>query len=703
MTAASTAPITSAAPAAELRSASWYRGATRWTQVTFVEDDPLHVDLDQWIDIMRRSHSNALCVSAGGYIAYYPTKVPLHHRSVHLGNRDLFGEFVEAARGLGMHVMARIDPHAVHADAARAHPEWLARDEQGAAIEHPSFPGIYLTCPFSSYNREVITEIATEIVRDYDVDAIFANRWQGTGVSYSTSARDGFRAATGHEIPDPTLESDAPAWHEYRAWRRRELSGLVGLWDDAVREVRPHARFLPNLGSFAAHELDPALVRRHYPMLLIDKQSRSGLEPLWGAGRNGKRSRATFRDRPVGLITSVGPETGHRWKDSVNAGPETAMWIVDGFAHGAFPWFTKFNGVLSDDRWVEPVAAAFATHAQVESAYARTEPSAQVALVETVPSTRAGEDRAAANRDGAYQALVDSRIPFEMVSASQLTLQELDRFRVVLLCDVDDLDAGSRQALRAYAADGGSLVVTHRGAHGLEDVLGLESAEPERGPLRNTMAALSDRGPLVSGFGGATRIIAGVHTIAVRIRDDVGVPLRFFPDYPDLPMEEVYPRRAPAEPAVTTWERPDGGRSVYIAFDLTELYWSALQDDHRRLLANAIEWALDEEPAVRVEGAGMVDVAVRSGPHDLVVSLVNLTNPMTMRGQMREILPSPPQVVDLAAPVGVRDPQARLLIAGTEAEIERTSGRSGPRWRLRVPSIDLLESVHLTWKEPDDE
>ncbi len=71
------------------------------------------------------------------------------------------------------------------------------------------------------------------------------------------------------------------------------------------------------------------------------------------AGRNGKRMRATFRDRPVVLITSIGPEEEYRWKDSRRRpAAEIEAWIADGAMHGMLPWFTKFNGVVPDARWV---------------------------------------------------------------------------------------------------------------------------------------------------------------------------------------------------------------------------------------------------------------------------------------------------------------------------------------------------------------
>ncbi len=65
---------------------------------------------------------------------------------------------------------------------------------------------------------------------------------------------------------------------------------------------------------------------------------------IWYAGRVGKRIKGVFPDRPINLTTSVGPEQHtHRWKDSVDAPDELVTSIVNGFIHGADPWFTKFN------------------------------------------------------------------------------------------------------------------------------------------------------------------------------------------------------------------------------------------------------------------------------------------------------------------------------------------------------------------------
>ncbi|MBF8191847.1 ThuA domain-containing protein [Nonomuraea sp. K274] len=692
-----------------MRTSDWPRTATRWTQLTLAEDDPAHLDLDFWTSVMRDSRSNAACISAGGYIAYYPTRIPFHHRSTYLGDTDAFGALVEAARGLGMHVMARVDPHAVHADAAQAHPEWLARDAEGAPIEHWSYPGIWLTCAFTGYHREFITEVAREIVREYDVDAIFANRWEGFGgISHSEAAQRGFRDDTGFELPKRENDPGNPAWPAYVAWRRRRLSELVAIWDAAVKDLRPHARFIPNLGAFAARDLDADLVRRVYPMFVVDKQGRSGIEAPWAAGRVAKRSRGLFPDRPIGLITSVGPEHHqHRWKDAVAPSEEVTTWIVDGFAQGAFPWFTKFNATVSDPRWVPAIVEAFGLHARLEPELAGTTVTAEVALLDP---TRAAQLRTGAaltypDEDGFYQALVEARIPFEFIADQALSAERLRPYKVLVLANAEQLSDAQCEEIRAYVAAGGGLVAAHqsslydehgepRDALGLADVLGADLVEPTRGPVKNNYIALTGEHPLNAGFGGAKRIIGGTRLLRVAAREGTEVPFRFVPDFPDLPMEELYAREAPDAPAVITREGP--GRVVYFPFDLGAIFWEALQADHGRLIAGAVRWALGGEPEVTVRGPGLADLAVRRADDGLAVTVVNLNNPMTMRGALRETIPLPPQTLSVALPPDAQGASARLLVGDTDATAAVRDGRV----EVELTDVERIEVVRLTWERP---
>lgn len=690
-----------------LRTQDWYKSATRWTQLTLAEDDPVKFDPDFWIDVFKNTQSNATCLSAGGYIAYYPSKVPLHYVSKFIGDTDPFGALVEGARKLDMHVMARVDPHAIHQDAADAHPEWIAVDKNGEKRRHWAFPDVWVTCAYGDYNNEFMPEIVKEITRDYDIDAVFANRWQGHGVCYCDSCKTRFKAATGNEIP---LAADAndPVWQSWAAWRRSVLTKMVVKWDNEVKAIKPHASFIPNMSGASLMEFDLSLIQKHCPFLVVDDQGRRGTEPIWMAGRNGKRMRATFPDRPVVLITSIGPEEAHRWKDSVTTGPEMEAWITNGAVHGLLPWFTKFNGVVPDTRWVQPVSDAFDMHARLEPVLADMKPTSEIALIDPATTLRhwAPEDRHAAEADdcGFYQALVEAKLPFEFLSDQVMTLEALDRFKLVILANATCLSDEQCTALTDYVARGGSVIAanetatrdengTPRSGLGLASVLGATITRPVRGPIKNTYVAFSGDSWLSRGFEGANRVIGGTHMLGVEPSSDAETPLLFVPDFPDLPMEEVYPREDPKGAALITRTHASGGRTAYIPWNIGKIFWEVLAADHARLIANTVQWALETPSRISIEGNAVLDVALRENEAGLALVMMNLSNPMMMKGPIRARFPVGPQTVSIAVPEGKVAAAAHLLVAEKDVPFET----DGDRVVIKVPKIDLMEVVHLSW------
>ncbi|WDR02865.1 family 10 glycosylhydrolase [Devosia algicola] len=690
-----------------LRQSNWYKSATRWTQLTLAEDDPVKYDPAFWIDVFKRTKSNATCLSAGGYVAYYPSKVQYHYVSKFIGDTDPFGTLVDGARKLNMHVMARVDPHAIHQDAADAHPEWIAVDKHGNKRRHWAYPDVWVTCAYGDYNQQFMPQVISEITRNYDIDAVFANRWQGHGVCYCQSCKTRFKAASGFDLPQ-TADVEAPEWLAWSAWRRQVLTKLVVDWDDVVKAIKPNASFIPNMGGVSLAEFDLSLIEKHCPFLVVDDQGRKGTEAIWMAGRNGKRMRATFPERPAILITSIGPEVKYRWKDAVTTGPEIQAWITNGVTHGLLPWFTKFNGVVPDQRWVEPVAQSFALHARLEPVLAKMTPTAEIALLDPATTLRhhSHETRAAAEADdlGFYQALIEAKLPFELVSDQAMTPTMLDRFKVIILANATCLSDEQCAMLTAYVGRGGSVVAANetstrdqgnqpRNAIALGDLLGVQMTSPARGPVQNSYVSFSGHHPITEGFGDAARISGGTRMMAVEPAADTVSPVLYVPDFPDLPMEEVYPREDPKGSALVAREHDGGGRTVYIPWNIGAIFNEVQTPDHSRLMTNAIRWALNRRPSVEFEGRSVLDVAVRENADGLAVMLFNLTNPMMMHGPIRDVFPVGEQTLDIAVPQGRTFKSARLLVDAADA----TATVHGDRVRIKIPGIDVLEAVHVVW------
>ena len=119
------------APVPYKSESGWFDKPMRWAQLTLVEDDPKTLDVAFWLGYFKRIKADAACLSAGGYMAFYPTDIPLHYRSKFLGDTDPFGNLVRGCREMNMVVLARTDPHAVHQDVYEAHPDWIAVDAEG--------------------------------------------------------------------------------------------------------------------------------------------------------------------------------------------------------------------------------------------------------------------------------------------------------------------------------------------------------------------------------------------------------------------------------------------------------------------------------------------------------------------------------------------------------------------------------------------
>ena len=101
--------VASAGAAQAAGTVPWYRKMSRCGQINFNEKDPVNFDVQSWADYWASLKVDAVLLNGGGILAFYPTQVPFHHRSEFLGNRDLFGEMVQASKLRNIRVVARMD------------------------------------------------------------------------------------------------------------------------------------------------------------------------------------------------------------------------------------------------------------------------------------------------------------------------------------------------------------------------------------------------------------------------------------------------------------------------------------------------------------------------------------------------------------------------------------------------------------------
>lgn len=679
-----------------------------------VENDPEVIDLDFWLDIYRRVHADMITLAAGGYVAYYPTQIPYHHRSKFLDRHgDLFGTLVRRCRELGMkYIIARTDPHAVHQEAYEAHPEWVAVDRLGNKRRHWVYPNVWVTCPLGPYNFEFMNQVNKEIISLYDIDFIFSNRWagDGSGICYCESCRRLFHEATGLDLPAEADRND-PIYIRYIEWREKRLFELAHFWDDEIRAIKPGARFIPNSGGGALSSLDMVELSKMVPFLIADRQARPENSPAWMNGKNAKEFRATMGRKPVLAGVNLGVCGKYRWMDSVKSQAEYRIWQAEATANGMIARFSKHSGVVYDRRWVPTTVEFFQWEYENERYLRNVEPLADVAIVYSQQTARNyGRCKAQHKVEdpilGVYQALIEARIPFEMVHDQLLDAEHVDKFRALILPNIAALSDRQCQQLREFVGRGGSILATletslydergqRRPDFGLSDLFGVSVAGELQGPVRNSYLNIEANAdgsyhPLVRGLEDAGRIINGTYRLPVRATVPFPVrPVTLVPPYPDLPMEELYPRQPRTDIPEVYMREMGPSRIVYFPWDIDRVFWEVLHSDHLKLLTNAVRWICRDQAPAQVTGPGVLDVTVWRQKGSLTVHMVNLTNAMMMRGEFREFLPVGEQTVRIRLPERCGVAGVRLLRAGTRPEAAIQDGLL----TVKVPSITDYEVV----------
>jgi hypothetical protein len=540
-----------------------------------------------------------------------------------------------------------------------------------------------------------MTEVTKEIVSLYQVDGIFSNRWEGSGMCYCEHCQQNFKAATGLELPR-TNDPQNPSRRAYIVWRQQRLFELWRLWDSEIRKINPAARYIPNTGGGALSDLDMQRIGELAPTLFADRQAREGLIPPWANGKNGKEYRATMGRKAIGGIFGVGVVGPHRWEDSVQNGPEIALWVQDGTANGLRPWFTKFSGTLHDRRWLKVVEDLYVWHYRNERYLRNENPLARVAMVYSQQTAQfyAGPEARREVEDhtlGYYHAMIEARIPFEMVHDRLLDSAYVDQFKVLIFPNIAALSNHQCEQIRDYVKRGGSIVATYetslydewgarRADFGLADLFGASFDGGIDHRMQNSYLRLETdpntkrRHPILAGLEDAERVINGVSRIPTRTNGSyTNPPLTLIPSYPDLPMEEVFPRTPKTNiPEVYIGEFGKG-RVVYFPWDIDRTFWEVLAPDHGKLLRNAVDWAANEPRPVTVTGPGLLDITIWRQKQSMTVYLVNLTNSMMMKGPIREFIGTPPQSVTIRLPQRTKAKNVHLLVSGERPSVHEAN------------------------------
>jgi hypothetical protein len=690
--------LAAAPPAAA--SGPWYRRALRWGQTNLTEIDPQRIDLAWWRAHWRRTALHGVVVNAGGITAYYPTEVPFHRRSPHLGDRDLFGEIARAAHEDGLAVFARMDSNRADEAFYRAHPDWFAHDADGKPYRVTE---LYQACVNSPYYDDYMPAILREIATRYRPEGFTDNNWNGPmrhQPCFCANCERNFRARTGEGIPRQA-DWESPLYREWIMWNYERRLGIWDLFNRTTREAGgPDCIWVgmvsgsPNWEARAFR--DDREIFRRAGLVMLDHQRRHDHEGFQHNGEIGKKIRS------AGGWDKVVPESmaqyhlGDRnFRLAAKPAPEVRLWAVEGIAGGVQPWWHVVGAAQEDRRLLETAVPLWQWHRDHEEFLVNRRPVATVGLLWSQRNMDFfGRDDGGQLVDepwnGWLQALVRARIPYVPVHVDDIAAQAAELgLKVLILPNLAALSDAQAAVIRAFVAAGGNLVATGLsslctewggvredfalgGLFGVQVPAGHAWRDVARRTaqargwaqtyLRLPAEASGPRPEILRGFAGTDILAFGGELEPLTVARSANVVLTHVPAVPVMPVEAVWMREPRTEiPALVLHQRGSAGRVAYLAADVDRRFARENLPDHGDLLAAIVRWAGRGDVPLRVEGAGLVDCHLYRQPERLVLHLVNLTNAGTWRTPVHELIPVGPLKVHVRASGA---PAVRSLVSG---------------------------------------
>jgi hypothetical protein len=401
-------------------------------------------------------------------LCLYPTKVGQMHGA--LKGRDFFGEVVAQCRRRGIHVLAYFS---LMTDnwAYQNHPDWrfLFEDGYDRTLEAPRLGDRYPqtipageVCPNSPY-RDYVHACLKEIVTNYDIDGMFLDQIFWPGVCYCPHCTARFWREYKTE-PPRIVDWDDPTWRQYQKMRQQSLLDFALANYRTIKEARPIT---------VCHQYSTLISSWDWgvPLELNQASDYAGGDFYGGPAQFSlvcKAFDSLTKTHPYELHT--GAPTDGLFRLSLKSKDELRLDSLVPTLHSA-PHLL-IDGILPDGTLYKPFYEVFAkTNALVaqyepflggdlladvaiyfdkESLYNPAEKGVHVSELKAVDQVP--------HRDawlGIASILPRAHIPFGVVT--NVTLEQLSKYRAVILPNVLELTAEQAVRFRTFVEQGGVL------------------------------------------------------------------------------------------------------------------------------------------------------------------------------------------------------------------------------------------------------
>ena len=704
----------------------WYRHTLRWGQTNITEKDPIRYDVKWWREYWKKTNTQGVIINAGGIVAYYPSKYPLHYQAEFLNGRDLYGELARAAKEDGLKVLARMDSNRAHENFYKAHPDWFAIDAEGKPYRAGD---LYISCINGPYYEQFLVGVLKEIIERTKPEGITDNSWSGLGrssICYCPYCRKKFKDRTGKELP---LKKD---WNDtaYREWITWNYERRIEIWDLNNRATKeaggPDCLWIGmNSGSLSGQSSsfrDYKKICERAEIIMLDHQARSDNSGFQNNGEAGKLIHGLLGwDKLIPESMAQYQAGKPTFRVASKPAAEARMWMIDGFAGGIQPWW-HFVGAYHEDRrmyhTVEPVNQ---WHRANESYLVNRRPVATVGVLWSQQNLDFyGRDNAEELVElpfrGITNALIRARIPYIPVHVDHIE-REAPKLSLLILPNLAALSDKQVESIRKFVKQGGGVIATGvsslynewgeiRSDFALADLFGAHvkgsiknptdssnvksvsqtlhsylRLRPEMrreiyGPQTGAEPAVSEkRHPVLKGFEETDILPFGGVLEDLQVDNKAQILMTLIPEFPVYPPETAWMREEKTSiPGLILNTSSSGGRIAFLPADLDRRFGRDNLPDHGDLLANLVKWTAKNSMPLKVKGTGLIDCHLYRQQDRIILHLVNLTSAATWHAPIHELVPVGPLKVRVKLPEQVNGNHLKLLVGDKPKKIKSAKG-----------------------------
>ena len=669
----------------------------------------LEFDAEKLAQTMQDMHVNVVRMSTmGKYATIQGIRYSTHPDQ---GNRDLLSEMIAACKPRGIRVIPYISTghKLAWSTVTRNYPDYGQRTKPGGgpARDHMYVGEDMGTICWNTSYRQAYLDYVTHVVRDYDVSGMYFDTWRpfyfwpGKMVCYCDGCVNGFRKATGLELPWHEADADyttdeLKTIDKYHDWYHEELIGVL----NKVRAIIKSYKDVPMIYNIndpnkISHE-DPRIIASMDAFLY--ERSESILERAEGV--------SLAKTLGIKVIPYVGGYDN--WPRIVNNQFDIQQQIFTTMMFGGTPIISQpypYVYAKNNRQYVNYPFSIINKHEKLFSSL-KNEPYVAVVYSSFNPEGHAKSgwwwkaDARSATL-GAFAACLYGHI---QVTSAMTTLldnpQQLSQYKVLYLADNVYLTEQQIKNVKQFVSEGGGLIVSY--------ATSLYNKDGKRNTSFDLQELLKVRAvELPEELSSYHAMIGGPNDLYLQSKkssgqlnikwDNVLVPAWFYEPVQVLEGGKVVmdivmgDSKQPALPGVVL-SAYGKGKVLYSSCSLESLYQGNGNPVLRDLIGNFISMVAPSPPSFTLKAPSDLIANMTSSGNNYILHLTNWTGNKYEKTHMMEDYIAPVEQVHIVLTI----PGKKIASLKTLTGSAFTMKKNGNSVEILLPRVGAYEGIIIS-------